>query len=122
MIRTRSHTSSSIEANLLIICSCLLTLKPFFQTVAPRVVGYSSRDVAKYGSNTGGLGSAAARGGLQTISSSRPKPHREHYHGFDEDEEEGHKYRMETLVEAGSHKRSATALGVTINNWESWRQ
>ena len=87
------------------------------------MVGYSSRDGAKYGSNTPGLGSSYARGagGLPTISSSnRPKPNREHYHGFDEDDEDSRGYRMETLVEGGVQRVPKTAssskgLGVMIS-------
>ncbi|CAG9950809.1 unnamed protein product [Clonostachys rosea f. rosea IK726] len=94
----------SVECNLLIMCSCLPTLKSFFQNVAPRVVGYSTRDGGKAGSNTPGNGSSYARGGVSTISGGRPKPHREHYQGFSDSEEEIRGYRMQTLGEDGTHQ------------------
>uniref|UniRef100_A0A8H7K6U7 Rhodopsin domain-containing protein n=1 Tax=Bionectria ochroleuca TaxID=29856 RepID=A0A8H7K6U7_BIOOC len=70
----------------------------------PRVVGYSTRDGGKAGSNTPGNGSSYARGGVSTISSGRPKPHREHYQGFSDSEEEIRGYRMQTLGEDGTHQ------------------
>jgi hypothetical protein len=111
-----------IESNLLIMCACLPTLKSFFQTVAPRVLGYSSRGGTKYGSNTHGVGSSYGRGGTQTISSTRPKPNREYYHGFDDGDSQ--EFQMETPPQqqgGGMHKGSGAAgtnggLEVTITS------
>lgn len=80
---------STIEANLLIICACLPTLKAFIQALSPRSLGSSGR--------TGWRSKTTP--GVSTVGSTRPKPRRDQYHEFDDvDVEEN---RVATVVEGG---------------------
>jgi hypothetical protein len=99
------------------MCACLPTLKAFFQKVAPRMLGYSSQGGAKYGSNSHGVGSSYGRGGTQTISSSRPKPNREYYHGFDDGDSQ--EFQMVSPSQGGIQHGSGSGTGgleVTITS------
>lgn len=57
----------------------------------------SSHQRGKSDSNLGGPNSNLRSGGVVSSSTSRPNPKRQHYHGFESDDE----YRMQTLVEGG---------------------
>lgn len=115
---------SIIEANLLVSCACLPTLKHFVQCIAPNAFG-SSRGQGtsgytnqKSGAHKHGVDSShlASKGriGVSTTTSGhhdRPKPRRDNYHGFDGEND----YRMETFVEGnadqgGPHRQRARDL------------
>lgn len=88
--------TSTIEANLLIICACLPTLKHFVQAIAPKLLG-SSGVTGKSGYNSAGLQYGSRANPISSKSASgRPKPRRENYHDFDGDND----FRMETYVQA----------------------
>jgi hypothetical protein len=96
-----SQTSRSIEANLLIICASLPTLRQFIRTIAPSLL--TSADNSKYFKGSG----SGSRGPIRTIGeiSSRDKRARDRTpYDYDGD------IMMETLVgaevEEGSQRKS----------------
>jgi hypothetical protein len=99
----------SIEANLLVMCACLPTLKHFVQAIAPSILG--SRSGGNSGYKANGYNSAGLRSGPRTnaisgtFTTSRSRPRRENYTGFDGDEE----WRMQTLVESNNLSTANTA-------------
>ncbi|OAL38534.1 hypothetical protein AYO20_02184 [Fonsecaea nubica] len=86
-----------IEANLLIMCACIPTLKYFVQVVAPNLLGASSAGRSN-NANSAGRGPTYILGGQRSGNSTRPRPKPQNYHGFD-DGDTG--YHMGTLVEGG---------------------
>ncbi|KIW80156.1 hypothetical protein Z517_06771 [Fonsecaea pedrosoi CBS 271.37] len=86
-----------IEANLLIMCACIPTLKYFVQVVAPNLLGASSAGRSN-NANSAGRGPTYILGGQRSGNSTRPRPKSQNYHGFD-DGDTG--YRMGVLVEGG---------------------
>lgn len=105
--------NSCVEANLLIMCGSLPTLRLFFRTVAPNLLS-SSGGNSKTG--TGGLGGVSGSRntrGLHTIGSSgsRINPKRNHYGRFDDEE-----YHMETMVTGGPRKKDSEGRKGGIGN------
>ncbi|KAH0841683.1 hypothetical protein FOPE_06805 [Fonsecaea pedrosoi] len=96
-----------IEANLLVMCACIPTLKYFVQVVAPNLLGASSAGRSN-NTNSAGRGPTYILGGQRSGNSTRPRPKSQNYHGFD-DGDTG--YRMGALVEGGR--------SVEVDN--SWR-
>jgi len=88
-----------VEANLLIMCAALPTLRLFFKTIAPGLMSSSgaSRDKTTKTSGLSGLKSRGLPTVGSTAGSSAAKPRRQLYGRFDEEQE----YGMETLVAGG---------------------
>ena len=88
--------SSCVEANLLIICASLPTLRLFIRTLAPSLLSGSDGSTKP---SAYGYGGASGTHGLVT-SQSTTKPKRQQYGRFDDtDNEEIH---MKTMIEASS--------------------
>ena len=113
---TFANPTSIIEANLLVICACLPTLKHFVQAVAPNALGaYSSQKTPHhnpgsdypYANNSSSKPNhlkyssrAKPQSGTALSSMDRPHPRRDNYNGFDNERE----YRMDVLVEGGGKR------------------
>jgi hypothetical protein len=95
--------ASCVEANLLIICASLPTLRIFFRTVAPNLMSSDANGSTK----SGELGGVSGTHGVQTIGGSggfKINPKRQYYGRFDDDE-----YHMETMVTVGERDKDLEA-------------
>lgn len=96
-----------VEANLLIMCASLPTLRLFFRTVAPNLMSSSGGNSKTTSGQLGGTGGRSGyANGIKTIggSGNRINPRRQHYGRFDDDE-----YHMETLVTGGPREKNLEA-------------
>lgn len=103
-----------VEANLLIMCASLPTLRLFFRTVAPNLMFSSGGNSKTTPGYPGGISSTRNTRGLQTIgsSASRINPKKNHYGRFDDEE-----YHMEMMVTGGPrNKESEGRKGGYVND------
>lgn len=98
-------TNSCVEANLLIMCASLPTLRLFFKTVAPGLLtstgGRSNDKYSKSGNPSNKTRGLRTIGGSSAVSTTKPK--RQHYGQVDDDLE----YGMVTLTVGGARKRES---------------
>ncbi|RFU32873.1 hypothetical protein B7463_g3473, partial [Scytalidium lignicola] len=94
-----------IEANLLVMCACIPTLRHFISTIAPNLLNSSKRGESN--SNSQALHSNHLGDKLGSSIGSRLNGKRHQYHGFDGDAE----YRMETLVEGSKSANKHSTWG-----------